>query len=406
MKKILFILLTLMITLPALIHAQTCGTTNIALSKPVTVSGQQEYHPGSDAVDGNGSTGWYINTDTSYIYVDLIQSYNICKIRINWTSNGRGKDYKAQISTDAINWTDMFTRTNNTANSDSFTVSGSGRYVRIYTTARVNVWSSLEMLELRIFNSLAGNSTPFVSLTAPTNNATFNAGDNITVSATASDPDGSIAKVEFYNDQGKIGEDVTAPYSITWSNVQIGNYTLRARAIDNNFTDSLSLPVNISVNASGGWSLVGNQGTSSSIHFLGTTDDQPLKIRTNNTEKMAILANGFVGIGTDSMPDTDAKLGVNGAIYTTKLKVTQTGWADYVFAKGYDLLPIRDLENYVKTHQHLPGVPAAKEVIGKPVDVAHMQELLLKKIEELTLYIIEQQKQIDDLKKKVEEKEK
>jgi hypothetical protein len=152
--------------------------------------------------------------------------------------------------------------------------------------------------------------------------------------------------------------------------------------------------------------LQGNTGTTPGTNFVGTTDSARLVFKTNNVEKMTILPNGFVGIGTDSMPDPQAKLGVKGAIFATKLKVTQSGWADYVFNKNYELPSLREVEAYIKQHLHLPGVPAATEVIGQPVDVGNMQEILLKKIEELTLYVIEQQKQIDELKKKLDSKDK
>jgi hypothetical protein len=405
MKKAFFFLVLMMSAIPGITYSQTCGTTNIAQGKPVDVSGQQQYYPGSQAVDGNLGTGWYVSGDTSYIQVDLQQSYSVCKIKIYWTTNGKGKNYKAQISTDGMNWTDMFTRTNNSANTDSFNVTGSGRYVRIYTTARVNTWSSLEMLELRIYNSLSGNIKPSVSLSAPANNATSFSGSNITLTASANDPDGSITKVEFYQGTEKLGEAFYPPYSLVWPNVQAGTYSLTAKAYDNSNADSTSTPVNITVNNTNRWSLTGNTGTTPGLNFLGTTDSTRLVFKTDGTEKMTILPDGFVGIGTTSAPDPIAKLGVNGAIFATKLKITQNGWADYVFSKDYKLPSLKEVEAYIKKHSHLPGVPSASEVISKPVDVGDMQEILLKKIEELTLYIIDQQKQIEELKRQLEQKQ-
>lgn len=135
------------VLLPFFVKAQTCGVTNIALGKPVTVSAEQQYHVGADAVDGNVSSGWFAPGDNNYIYVDLGQSYSICKIKIIWQTDGRGKDYKAQVSTDATNWTDIFSRTSNNANIDSFAVNGTGRYVRLFIATRVNNWASIEMSE-------------------------------------------------------------------------------------------------------------------------------------------------------------------------------------------------------------------------------------------------------------------
>jgi hypothetical protein len=106
--------------------------------------------------------------------------------------------------------------------------------------------------------------------------------------------------------------------------------------------------------------------------------------------------------------DANLKLAVNGNIYAKKLKITQTDWADYVFDANYKLPTLKEVEQYIKTHKHLPDVPSAAEVEKNGIDVGNNQAALLKKIEELTLYMIEQnkkmeaqQKEIDELKKKV-----
>jgi Galactose oxidase-like, Early set domain/Bacterial Ig domain len=81
--------------------------------------------------------------------------------------------------------------------------------------------------------SVQGDSPPSVTLTQPTNGATFTAPATVNLAATASDADGTVTKVEFYNGTAKLGEDLTAPYSFTWSGVAAGTYTLTARAVDN-----------------------------------------------------------------------------------------------------------------------------------------------------------------------------
>jgi hypothetical protein len=86
-----------------------------------------------------------------------------------------------------------------------------------------------------------------VSLTAPTNGATFTAPAGITVSAEAADSDGSVAKVEFFAGATKIGEDTSVPYGISWNNVSAGNYTLTAKATDDDGASTTSGAVNISV---------------------------------------------------------------------------------------------------------------------------------------------------------------
>ncbi|MEI6052814.1 MAG: hypothetical protein WCQ44_08950, partial [Opitutaceae bacterium] len=75
--------------------------------------------------------------------------------------------------------------------------------------------------------------------------------------------------------------------------------------------------------------------------------------------------------------------------------------ADYVFDSNYSLMPLQQVESYVNENKHLPKMPSATEVKDKGMNMGEMQNKLLQKIEELTLYVIEQQKQIDELKKLV-----
>ena len=92
------------------------------------------------------------------------------------------------------------------------------------------------------------NTPPTVSITSPANNATFTQSSNITINANATDADGTIASVEFYQGSTLIGTDNTAPYSIDWLNVPAGNYTISAKATDNGGLTTISALVNIVVN--------------------------------------------------------------------------------------------------------------------------------------------------------------
>ncbi len=94
-----------------------------------------------------------------------------------------------------------------------------------------------------------------------------------------------------------------------------------------------------------------------------------------------------------------AQIEVNGNIKCKEVKVTLNGWPDYVFKTSYDLLSIKELEEYIHKNNHLPGVPTESDVEKDGVDVGEMNSILLKKIEELTLYVIELKKEIDQLKK-------
>ena len=109
-------------------------------------------------------------------------------------------------------------------------------------------------------------------------------------------------------------------------------------------------------------------------------------------------SNGNVGIGTTN---PSSKLAVNGKITAKEVEITLTGWPDYVFGENYSLLPVKKLEEYIKENKHLPGIPSEQEVLENGVQVGDMYSNLLEKIEELTLYIIEQDKNTSELLEKI-----
>jgi hypothetical protein len=107
---------------------------------------------------------------------------------------------------------------------------------------------------------------------------------------------------------------------------------------------------------------------------------------------MRITTSGNVGIGTTSPTE---KLSVNGKIRAKEVIVETTGWSDHVFADSYQLQSLAEVEQHIKTEKHLPGVPSAQEVAERGVSVGDMQAILLAKIEELTLHVIQQEKRLD-----------
>ncbi|MVT07831.1 hypothetical protein [Chitinophaga tropicalis] len=106
--------------------------------------------------------------------------------------------------------------------------------------------------------------------------------------------------------------------------------------------------------------------------------------------------NGSVAIGTTD--PGEYKLAVKGSIGATKVKVTLTGWADFVFEPAYKLPSLSELDTYIKANKHLPGVPSATEVEKNGIDLGEMNKVLLQKIEELTLHLIDMKKEIGELK--------
>src|SRR5690606_21886134 len=96
-------------------------------------------------------------------------------------------------------------------------------------------------------NVTAVNKLPLVQLTSPSNNGRFNQGQTVTLTASASDSDGSVAKVGFYNGSTLLGEDTSSPYSYSWTNVKAGKYTITAKATDNRSGVTTSSAIAITV---------------------------------------------------------------------------------------------------------------------------------------------------------------
>jgi hypothetical protein len=150
--------------------------------------------------------------------------------------------------------------------------------------------------------------------------------------------------------------------------------------------------------------IVGNSSTSTggfTSLLFGTSADSNgygylQSIKASGTALGDIILNkdgGNVGIGTTQ---TDAKLTVKGTIHTNEVKVDlNVQGPDYVFEKGYDLMSLEETKAYIDANKHLPEVPSAKEMEKNGVQLGEMNLLLLKKVEELTLHLIEQNKKLE-----------
>ena len=342
--------------------------------------------------------------------------------------------------------------------------------VRIY----VNTYGGSNVASICGVQIIPGHTSapsPTVTLTSPRSNAIVPEDGNVTLTATATETGGTIARVEFYSGSSLIGSDSAAPYTMTWFSPDPGPYTITARAIDG--TGNISTTsVNITVESLNYfWSTTGNIATGGDTSFVGTVDSNRLAFRTKNIERMSILPTGNIGIGTitptaqfhttgsvrlagltsDSsqkrmlVSDTSGnlyyrnastltgpwqqvggtvydssdniaigtnnpmgyKLAVNGTAIFTRAKVKAAGtWPDYVFGKNYQLPDLKELEQYVQIHQHLPGIPDQNTVQKEGIDLSEHAAAVLKKVEELTLYLVQQDKQLNEQNARLEAQQK
>jgi len=379
-----------------------CGDINRALNKSVDASSAGQWHDATQAVDGslNAGSSWSANfvsnqNDTQWIKVNLGASYNICRVHLSWED--AAMDYTIDVSSDGNNWTTIKNVTNNSDTGNNWAgLSGVGQYVRVYLTKKQAHWSNYSILEFRVYDQAV--VPPSVSITSPINGGQFLIGNTINLAATATNSD----KVEFfYEANGNINAigsaDFQSPYTGSWTPSQAGVYKIKAVATNNyNTTDTSEVSITVNAASSNSWSVYGNASINDTAQFIGTTDNHKLVFKTNNSTRLSILNDGRVRIGDGIGPnDVDAKLSVTGTVYARKLKITQATWADFVFDKHYKLLSLKEVEKFIKINKHLPGVPSAAEIENKPIDLGETQAMLLKKIEELTLYIIEQNKKFE-----------
>jgi hypothetical protein len=121
-----------------------------------------------------------------------------------------------------------------------------------------------------------------------------------------------------------------------------------------------------------------------------------------NSGKILFNNTGAIGIGTGAVAiPTGVKLAVNGKINCKEVEVTLTGWSDHVFNSSYKLRPLEEVETFISQNQHLPDVPSEAEVLQNGANLGKMDAILLQKIEELTLYVIDLKKENNKLQEQI-----
>lgn len=156
-------------------------------------------------------------------------------------------------------------------------------------------------------------------------------------------------------------------------------------------TDNPSINTTLQVGATG----------RSHLHYNGGTNNQSDFFTIGINGKIQIIRHDFFmdnDIATLGQWDAYG-LKVNGKLEAKEIEVKTDVFPDYVFKEDYELMSLEDVEEYVKTNQHLPRIPSQEEVIANGINVGDTQVMLLEKIEELTLHLIEQNKRIKELEK-------
>lgn len=119
-------------------------------------------------------------------------------------------------------------------------------------------------------------------------------------------------------------------------------------------------------------------------------------VNRNNSKAFAVI-NTALGSGGQEV----FRVYGNGLVECKRVRVASDIWADYVFKKDYNLSSLSETEDYIKKNGHLPGMPSEQDVMEKGIDIGEINRLLLEKVEELTLHLIEQEKKIEQLSEKL-----
>jgi len=248
---------------------------------------------------------------------------------------------------------------------------------------------------------------------------------NLYFRKTNDNPSQAWSKVLLSTD-GKVGIGINSPSAVlhlatggTSSNATAqysGDLIIQGNSGARSFNSGASLEFVIPANTDGGnpWgqariiTIAGNanNGDATGKLIMGTRRMFDKQVGTglnwNYGDDLVIDGTGNIGIGTTT---PDAKLAVKGTIHTKEVKVDMNGWADYVFSSTYRLPTLKVIEAFINKNKHLPEMPSAQEVVKDGINLGKMNMLMVKKVEELTLYIIEQSNQLREQQKEISEKD-
>ncbi|MBN2485485.1 MAG: discoidin domain-containing protein [Bacteroidales bacterium] len=220
--------------------------SNIALNKPATASSGEGGYPAINVNDGNTSTRWSsLFADPQWVQIDLLAVYNINKVVLRWET-AAAKAYRIEVSTDDQNWVSVYSTTTASGGIETHTVNGTGRYIRMYGTARTTGWG-YSLWEFEVYGLQGGNIPPVAN--AGADKSIILPLNSVTIAGSGTDSDGTIASYLWVQVSGpntaNLSEQATP--TLIASNLVQGTYQFRLTVTDNQGATA-SDEVNVTVN--------------------------------------------------------------------------------------------------------------------------------------------------------------
>jgi len=286
------------------------------------------------------------------------------------------------------------TRGNSTTWKDAFTINASAS-----GNGNVGIGTTSPEVPLQIGNYSANQAITLAAGSAGTSIIRFNTLNNTQgnfISSTDANSQYGNSLIQFGR---RWNADATpaVTFNLGTGNVGIG-------------TESPSSQLHVESSANSSWATqIINNGTTNAnglyVNIGSGSTGVPFRVDVNGSDMFQVSNNGNIAIGT-----TDSqghKLAINGDIIATKITVKPyANWPDYVFKPQYHLPSLAEVKKYIDQNQHLPDVPSAATVEKDGQDLGEMNKILLKKVEELTLYMIEKDKEVKEIKDQKEDQQK
>ncbi len=337
------------------------------------------YYNGGKVGIGTDTPGERLEVDGNI----TAQHINVSGIKLNNTTQGAGKLLQSDASGNAT-WVDP-----PPTDDGDWTINGSDIYRE---DGMVGIGTQTPSADLHINNDVVDITTTFLEIE---NNGTGIYGSGST----------SIGKWAG-----------SGPFILQKAGTGLyytGNEGLRLAFVQKNKNDTTGLSISTYMNYNGSVHFSDIYAEVSSLYlranktlFIRSGGNSPLVFETNGdntdqgTRRMEINRYGQVGIGTTQHEDQNTLLTVAGRIHAQEVKVTAGAGkgADFVFDEEYNLPGLAEIDAFIKTNKHLPGIPSAEEMQNEGLDLGEMQIKLLQKIEELTLYVIELKKENEEMR--------